>query len=171
MPTTQLARCVVHIDGLETTYLRAGRGSSVVLLVERPNAIDEIDGLVVVLSPHHRLTIPSLGTENRTQCLRTFLDGIGLLNANLLAMDGWALPALTFALSEPDRVDRLAVLQSGQGEPETVVGRIDGVGATGHPLFVALGGAYNDERSGFHISTSMADALIYFFSGVMRGTA
>lgn len=170
MPLTQLARCVVHINGQQTSYLRIGQGPPIVLLVDRFDAAEDTDGVVAALSPHHRLTIPVLPPGDRVAGIRAFLDGIGLLVTHILAGDSWVVPAIAFALSEPERVGRLALFDTATTDHVTADALIDTLADAGHPLFVAQGSGYNNERSGFHVSAAMADALIHFFSGAARGS-
>lgn len=171
MPTTQLARCVVHINGQEAPYLRAGQGTPVIMLVDGPEAAGDVEALVTALSPHHRVTMPTLPAGDRVDRLRSFLDGIGLLHTHVIAADGWVAPALAFTLLDPERVDRLALIDTQAGEPEVTAALFDRLAGAGHPLFVARESGYNNERSGFHVGAATVRALIHFFSGAARGSA
>jgi pimeloyl-ACP methyl ester carboxylesterase len=111
------AKASVHAGGTTTNYLRAGSGDVVVLLGESFSD-PEIDPLVAVLASAHRVVIPELACPKRangtpavafSSWLRSFLDGLGVTQASIVARDGTALAALAFALTDADRVSRLVI--------------------------------------------------------------
>jgi pimeloyl-ACP methyl ester carboxylesterase len=111
------ATASVHAGGTTTHYLRAGTGDVVVLLGESFTDPD-LDPVVSALASGHRVVIPELACLRRangtpvvafSSWLRSFLDGLGVTQASIVARDGAALAALAFALTDADRVSRLVV--------------------------------------------------------------
>jgi pimeloyl-ACP methyl ester carboxylesterase len=114
-------RAVVHAAGAATPYTRSGHGATVVLLVGPERA----DLLSRRLAARHRVLVPEVPALRPVEAdaagrlafclwLRSFLDGLGVDRAAVVAGGGQARAALAFALLEEDRVERL-VLWPGDG--------------------------------------------------------
>jgi pimeloyl-ACP methyl ester carboxylesterase len=106
----------VHAAGTVTPYLRAGTGQIVVMLGQPGHAV--LDPLLGILAESHRVVVPDLSCPKRqdgtkavafSSWLRAFLDGLGAIDASIVAWDGLALGALAFALSDSERVRRLVL--------------------------------------------------------------
>lgn len=135
-----LVRAVVQVGDLETTYLVAGAGRPVVLLHGPRGARLAWGALAEILGGRRRLLAPEFPAPHPhafSAWLRCFLDGLGLPSVGVVAQDEYALAALTFALLEPDRVERLALVHDDQ--PDAAVRQPvleDRLHATGHPLLI-----------------------------------
>lgn len=136
----RLVRAVVHAGTHQTTYLVAGSGPPVVLLHGPRGARLAWGALAEILGGRRRLVAPESpapAPHAFSAWLRTFLDGLGLAKVGIVAQDEFALAALTFALLEPDRVERLALVHD--DHPDSAVRQPvleDRLHATGHPLLV-----------------------------------
>lgn len=135
-----LRRATVHAGGVETTYLVAGSGLPVVLLHGPRGARLAWGALAEILRDQRRLLSPegpAPAPHAFSAWLRSFLDGLGYDRVGIVAQDEFALAALTYALLEPDRVERLLLVHD--DHPDTAVHRqvvADRLSATGHPLLI-----------------------------------
>jgi len=110
------ARAVLTAGGVETAYVRVGAGAPVVVL----RAGDD-DGapspLVLALADRYRVLAPvrpaalaGQGDDAFAAWLRDVLDGLGVDGATIVAEGAMAPPALAFALADPMRVRRIALV-------------------------------------------------------------
>jgi hypothetical protein len=79
------ARAVVHAAGMNTEYLRTGRGGAVVLVVDDLDAA-EVNGLVACLADRHLVfaASPTLsGDVDLFTWFNAFLEGLGVSGAHL----------------------------------------------------------------------------------------
>jgi pimeloyl-ACP methyl ester carboxylesterase len=104
----------------DTIYLRSGRGTPVILLAEphetREALLRRLAHCYRVIAPDHSSspgkTWDSGDTREFTDWLRGFLDALGLTRTSIVAVDGFAAQARGFALLEPERVERLVIVDS-----------------------------------------------------------
>ena len=79
------ARAVVHAAGMDTEYLRTGRGGAVVLVVDDLDGV-EVNGLVASLADRHLVfaASPTLsGDVDLSTWFNAFLEGLGVSGAHL----------------------------------------------------------------------------------------
>jgi len=79
------ARAVVHAAGMDTEYLRTGRGGAIVLVVDDLDAGD-VNGLVASLADRHLVfaAAPTLSGEiDLSTWFNAFLEGLGVSGAHL----------------------------------------------------------------------------------------
>jgi hypothetical protein len=102
---------VVRAGSSDTTYIRAGSGPCVLLLV---TDVDSPLALVLVesLSTRFRVVAPVTrpADSDFSLWLTPFLDGLGIASASLIAHEGIAAHAIAFALLEPGRIDRVVLI-------------------------------------------------------------
>ena len=127
LPSDVVSACVVA-GAVDTPYQAAGRGAPVVILSDAPRRLAT---LLTRLPRRLRVVAPTLragepparaAATDFSGWLGSFLDALGVARVALVA-DSWlAAPAVGFALLDPARVARVALLQSGP----PVVGVTDG---------------------------------------------
>jgi hypothetical protein len=107
------ARAIVCADGVETPYLRAGRGDVVVLLMaeyDGPCALELIELLsakLLVITPR----VPALEVEGAFgSWLSNVLDGLGIAQVSVAAEASFIADVLQFVAAEEVRVQRFAFL-------------------------------------------------------------
>lgn len=101
-----------------TSYRRAGTGMQVLLLSDGAQGGDPDDGLFRILAEHFKVFAPAMtATGDVAQAavaasawLRDLVDGLGLDRPSVVADGAFVVPALGFALTDADRVDRLVVV-------------------------------------------------------------
>ena len=110
-----VTHAVLTAGGIDTTYARCGSGEPLLLLSERGDPAS--DDLARALAARFRVIIPTVDVSRDRwtprQCaawLRDLLDGLGIESAFIVAAEGMASSALSFAGSDPLRVRRLAVV-------------------------------------------------------------
>jgi pimeloyl-ACP methyl ester carboxylesterase len=150
-PTLFVARATVDAGSVITHYTRAGRGAPVLLLGETGVADGTGALLLPALAERFRVVAPepAAGPEDGNGSgaaaggiafsgwLRAFLDGLGLTRVSLVAEERYGLPALGFALSDPERVDRLVLLFHDALDPVMATRMLpDNLRESGHPLLV-----------------------------------
>lgn len=138
-PDPTITRAQVDAGAVQTRYARAGTGAPVVLLAPVPDG-DAADPLVAGLARGFRVVAPEaprLADTAFSAWLRGFLDGLGLARVSLVAREAYALRALGFSITDPLRVDRLALLYADCGDPAiTAAPEPERLGYSGHPLLV-----------------------------------
>jgi pimeloyl-ACP methyl ester carboxylesterase len=131
-------------DGItDTPYHRAGRGAPVIVLAPDDSRVG--DALLAALSLQFRVIAPDLPCR-RTNApgahpsfptwFRGFLDGLGLSRVALVAESRFGAAALAFALLEPERVQRLAVVFNAAEEPAPHEAIADSLRRAGTPVLV-----------------------------------
>jgi pimeloyl-ACP methyl ester carboxylesterase len=130
---SQPVRAWVHCGAQQTAYARAGSGPAVMVLT-RNNA--EASTPWFELARSFRVILPDL--EQPCGCkpdgpdwLTDFFDALGLPRASLVADEHYALPALHFALTAPERIASITLLrkdESGQGSFEPLTDVLAGRG-------------------------------------------
>src|SRR5262245_23183287 len=117
----QSTRAWVHDGVRQIEYERAGAGPTVIMLVNGAVADGARARIFAELSRTCRVICPEWNSaqsnsregtvaEDLTDWLAGFLDALGVARASVVASDQQALSALRFALTEPDRVERIALL-------------------------------------------------------------
>lgn len=142
---------VIQVGTIETRYQRAGCGSPVILLGSHGVA-DPTDALLFralgerfrVIAPERPQVVagePPFDTAEASVSLSTWLrdmiDGLGLERPSIVADDGFGIAALSFALTDPERMDRLVVVSRDAADPAlstNVFG--DDLRQTDHPLLL-----------------------------------
>ena len=117
------AEAVVQAGGIETPYRRAGHGAKVLLLAsgEAGDGVDQLlfnslAGTFRVFAPVIGIGADSIVDSNARQAglcswLRDLIDGLGLIQPSIVADGGtFGMAALSLALTDPDRVDRVVVI-------------------------------------------------------------
>ena len=138
-----IARATVCAGVTATDYLRAGCGEPVLLLCGRPER-----PLLAPLAARFRVIAPDLpcdptrAPDDRrgpfSEWLRDFLDGLGVARTHVVADEPYALRTLRFTLTDPTRVDRIALLFRDAHDPAISAGpRPELLGHSGHPLLVS----------------------------------
>jgi pimeloyl-ACP methyl ester carboxylesterase len=111
-----------------TRYMRfgAGAGSAVVILIPAASDANVWPELFESLSAERRVYLPDLpDTEGSFATrIRAFLDGLGLSPVTLIAPGSFCVPALEFALLEPDRLQRLVLVPRGASEETGLTGAL-----------------------------------------------
>lgn len=140
-----MIEAVVQAAGWETPFRRVGDGSHVVVLEGRETD-GVVAGLVDLLAPHCRLFILrypddwSRGAEPAGEAwlgwLRGVIDGLGLASPALLVHARLAAHALRFAIADPGRVGRVAILFDGDDPLHADPGYHDRLRGAGHPLLL-----------------------------------
>ena len=111
-----------------TRYVRFGSGTGapvIILTPETPEA-NVWPELFEALAAGRRVYIPDL--PDAEWCfaprLTAFLDGLGLTSVTLVAPGSFCVPALEFALLEPDRLQRLVLVPRGVAEETGLSGTL-----------------------------------------------
>lgn len=140
---------IVQAGRVETPYCCAGRGRRILVLSSRTTADPLIHEVFSALAPRFRVLAPTCTPAGRDSAallaggagaavwLRDVMDGLGLTRPSIVADECVGITALSFALSDPERVDRLVLLRRDRSDPvlqESVLG--DPPGSAGHPLLV-----------------------------------
>jgi haloalkane dehalogenase len=116
----------VSVDGLRLHYREAGEGPPVVLVHGWPTDARLWDRQIPVLAARHRVIAPDLpgfGQSDRPQpdrigfdllqrSLTGLMDAVGIDQASFVGHDMGALAVLLTAICHPERVERLAVLDT-----------------------------------------------------------
>jgi pimeloyl-ACP methyl ester carboxylesterase len=132
-------------DGVtDTSYHRAGRGAPVIVLAADDSRI--ADALLATLALQFRAIAPDIPARRSSApsthpsfpvWLRGFLDGLGLARVALVAEARFGAAALAFALLEPERVDRLAIIFDAAAEPIPHEAIADSLRRAGTPVLVS----------------------------------
>lgn len=109
-----------------TRYTRTGAGKPV-LVLDEPTIVGTLwPELLGRLAEHHRVILPEVPDAELHfyKWLRGFVEGMGLQVMTMIAVGDLCLPALEFALLEPDRVGRLVLVPSGAGDETALAGTL-----------------------------------------------
>lgn len=111
-----ICRASVGAGGVDTEYLRAGRGGQVVLvLAANADHSRTAELLLRSLSASCCAIAPVIDGEPVDEgWLQNFVDGLGLGAVQIIAEEQFAAAARAFAASDPSRVERLSFVP---GEP------------------------------------------------------
>lgn len=112
VPETLLGpHAIARIGPDDVPYSRSGKGTPLLLLVGslalRHRLQATLDNSFKVYAPDLEGAAPAIATE---ALLRGMIDGLGLGRPHLVAAGMHGLAALHFAASDPERVDRVALL-------------------------------------------------------------
>jgi pimeloyl-ACP methyl ester carboxylesterase len=163
----QAVEATVQTSSAETRYRRLGRGPTVLLLCA--GGIEGAAGalLAASLAERFRVIVPHPPAEPHppvTRWLRELIDGLGLDRPRLVADEALGVAALGFALLDPERVDRLALVRCGARDAaadEPGVG--DRLALSGHALLLL----HLDPilRTGGPIEPGARERLLAFLAG------
>lgn len=146
-----IIEAVVQTTDTETVYRRAGKGAPVLLLVAGSGSGVLERTLLHTLSEHFRVfaprfpprangAVPSAGetaTVDVSAWLRDLIDGLGLERPSIVADESLGIAALSFALLDPERVDRLVMVCRDAAQPGHPQDALDDtLGRCGRPLLV-----------------------------------
>lgn len=87
------ARAVVHAAGMDTEYLRTGRGDAIVLVATELDSA-EINTLVASLADRHLVFAacpPLTGDFDLSRWFNAFLEGLGVPSAHLMVHSSMTL--------------------------------------------------------------------------------
>jgi pimeloyl-ACP methyl ester carboxylesterase len=111
-----------------TRYMRFGSGSGAPVVILTPGTADANiwPEVFEALSADRRVLIPDLPDAEGCFAprLTAFLDGLGLSSVTLVAPGSFCVPALEFALLEPDRLNRLVLVPRGGAEETGLAGTL-----------------------------------------------
>ena len=111
------------------------------------------------LSHAHRLTQSAILSAGSVRSwLPSFLDGLGVLQASIIADERFGVQVINFALADPTRVARLALLCSSRELVTSESYRRDAFHQTGQPLLL-LESSGNPNLVG-HIELSMLQQFL-----------
>jgi pimeloyl-ACP methyl ester carboxylesterase len=102
----------------------SGTGTPVVILLPATSDANVWPELFDALSADRRVYLPDLPDTELSFAIRmrAFLDGLGLSPVTLIAPGSFCVPALEFALLEPDRLQRLVLIPSGHADETGLTG-------------------------------------------------
>jgi pimeloyl-ACP methyl ester carboxylesterase len=148
---TAIIEAVVQTTDTETVYRRAGKGVQILLLVAGSGSGTLQRTLLHTLAEHFRVFAPrfpprangalpaadgTTGAEVSTW-LRDLIDGLGLERPSIVADERLGIAALSFALLDPERVDRLVMLCRDAAQPGYPQDALDDtLSRSGRPLLV-----------------------------------
>lgn len=152
-----LPRDPIRAGGIEATvcvgndvtrYTRCGCGPTVLMLRPSEGDLQPWQEVEKAISGHFRVVHPRVDPSCKDfgSWLSGFLDGLGLERIRIVAGDGYGVPAITFSLLEPDRVDRVVLLcrlSPDQADLEASLG--DSFSHSTRPLLVARLGSEKAE--------------------------
>lgn len=157
---------VVQIGPVEIRYHRAGAGRPVLLLLAQGLGSPGGTAVFEALAGHFRVIVPEPGAPagmSRSAWIRDVIDGLGLTRPSVVAEGALGMAALGLALADPDRVDRVVVIQADHPDPTTEDGAADDtLRDTGHPLLVLRA---DPTPSGPALNGESLDRLIDFLRG------
>lgn len=139
-PAPEIIEAVVQTGAVETRYRRAGSGAPVLLLAGGDTA-PVFDSLLRELAARFRVIAPepcaSPGRLATSAWLRDVIDGLGLPRPGLVADESFGVAALHFALTDPARVSRVALVRCGAADPALEDGAIgDALQHSGNPILL-----------------------------------
>ena len=133
------ARAWVHAGAHQTEYARAGAGRAVILLASDRALHATAQMLFDALRPSMRVLWPEPPLKECAQLdywLPGFLDALGLADTSIIALPDFGVPALHFALAEPERVERLVLLLPTPANGEELEPRSDFLTRRAMPVHV-----------------------------------
>jgi pimeloyl-ACP methyl ester carboxylesterase len=147
----RVVEALVQTGHTETLYRRAGRGAPVVLLGGPLGPMRADLALFYCLARRFRVVAPEVGWLPSTEAgaepdparpsfcgwLRGVIDGLGLVRPAIVVEDSLGIATLRFALTDPERVDRLVVVCYDGANAATAGDSLDDKQyAAGHPLLL-----------------------------------
>jgi hypothetical protein len=146
---------VIQTSLAETAYRRAGAGPPVLLLANAAASAAWLPRLVDPLAREFRVYLPvAVPSADGVRCvaggplidpvawLRDVVDGLGLVRPAIVSDADFAATAFGFAVADPDRVGRLAVVAGHNGQTfHTATLHTAGFAALQLPVAAATAGA------------------------------
>jgi pimeloyl-ACP methyl ester carboxylesterase len=123
-----------------TRYTRTGAGKPV-LVLDEPTIVGTLwPELLSRLAEHHRVILPEVPDAELHfyRWLRGFAEGMGLPVMTMIAVGNLCVPALEFALLEPDRVDRLVLVSSGSADETALAGTLTPALSSAHVAMLVV---------------------------------
>ena len=152
-------RAVVQAGHTVTSYERTGSGHPVLLLVGKDADIATPfwQAIRKAIGAHFRLVVPDPAPTGHDldQWLGSFLDGLGIEGASLVADEQIGVAVIGFALLAPDRVSRLVLVSSSCPDVENLDGAI-GDSLSSHPFLMVC--AQGDPEA-------VAESVVRFLAG------
>ncbi|HEX8693341.1 MAG TPA: hypothetical protein VF746_13025 [Longimicrobium sp.] len=173
-PAPGVIEAVVQTGAVETRYRRAGSGAPVLLLAGE-GAQPLLASLLCELAMRFRVIAPEPWRARNGDApplatsawLRDVIDGLGLARPSLVADESFGVAALHFALTDPARVGRLALVRSGAADPALDDGGIgDALLHSGHPILLLHAGPDGAPPG---IGAAAGDRLVRFLAGEVEG--
>lgn len=137
-----MIEAVVQTGGVETLYRRAGSGTRVLLLGGAGGPVAAV-GLFEWLSVGFRTIAPVLPADvgeilsgTPELWLRGLVDGLGVERPAIVADESWAHVLLRFAIGDPDRVDRMALVGVRGWDGAVHAAPLDSLRNAGHPILL-----------------------------------
>lgn len=158
-------QAVVQTGATETRYYRAGTGRPVLLLNAHGTADPLGAFLFHVLTSCSRVIAPEPATGTvmpRSSWIRDVMDGLGLMRPSIVADGVLGISALNFALTDPERVDRLIVVSRDLADPAAPTGAVDDALQCGIPLLLLRAEAGDAAAP---LTVGQVDQLLDFFRG------
>lgn len=145
----EIVRAGVVAGGVDTRYLRAGRGTPVLVLSDDPARraafLEHLPlGLRVIAPELPPAPQPGAAGPDFPAWLGFFLEALGLWRVAVVADAALAVPAVDMALADPERVTSLVLLQHGLlevGAGEFAFAAQAGLLSGGIPLLTASVGS------------------------------
>ena len=165
-------RAAVWAGGVAVPYVQAGAGPPVLFLsgmlgdaAHEPLFFFETARQFRAIAPSIRLGDEEVGVGRElpdaafSLVLRGFIDGLGLSAVSLVARGPWGIPSLEFALMDPERIRRLAlVFQDGEDPVIPAGAATDAFAVSALPVLVLRVGARPDD-SGRELAERSGDLL------------
>ncbi|HEV2148336.1 MAG TPA: hypothetical protein VGR37_13105 [Longimicrobiaceae bacterium] len=172
----ETVQAVVLAGTSRIPYRRAGSGEHVLLLQGAAQGGDA-PPLLAAVARRFRVFVPELPGDGRpgdaplAARLRGFLDGAGLRRVHLVADEASAAEALWLALSEPERVHRLAIVLAENADPAFPAGLpLERFAQSGQPLLVVRREAAPRDGGGAG-EASADERIVRFLAGGAEGDA
>jgi pimeloyl-ACP methyl ester carboxylesterase len=169
-PVPDVIRACVVVGALDTPFETAGRGPTVVVLTDQPSVRQR---LLSQLPRSLRIVAPTLvpgspssaaAATDFTEWLGGVLDALGIPSVAIVA-DAWLQgPAVAYAMLEPARVARLALLQTGRPDPSLVRAALTERLDSGVTVLATWLDDSVDQRAG----AGVLQSLIEFLHGASR---
>jgi hypothetical protein len=150
-----------------TRYVRRGSGAPAVVLQAPHGAHPPAalwPGLADALAAGCRVILPEAPPPDAgfATWIRSFLDGLGLPPATLVAAEPYCLPSLELALLDPERLAGLVLVPRGGGAETGLTGALATAAPDAVPLLVVRGDCPEAEAlplvAGFAAGTTPASA-------------
>lgn len=176
-PALRVARAAVDVGAVTTYYRRAGSGAPVLLLSSGGAGAALFESLssrfrvfapepVVESGAEARAPAGGTAAPSFSRWLGDFLDGLGVMRASVVAEERFGIPALSFAISDPERVEGLVLLFRDARDPGLGGDALlDGLWQSGQPLLVLKMGS-EAELADTAAAAELTERVVSFLSEV-----
>lgn len=150
-PPHPVTEATVQTGHIETRYRRCGSGAAVLLLVADHGDGAPGDELLAWLAEHFRVIVPRLPAgvaraadaglppTSVTAWLRDVIDGLGLVRPAIVADEPYALAALHFSATDPERTGGLVALYRDFADPTVLPSPVPDPSHPGRVLLLRIG--------------------------------